>query len=174
MKYGIRSFLVLAVLLIAGIFSGAQAQKLFFVFAHAQYATPVQTSFKNDYNFGIGGEAGVGIGPGKTKLVGTVGYTFFDAKSGEAGNITYVPMKVGVRRYFFPANVLFIHADAGVANIKDKTTDDSYSRFTADIGAGAKLGPMDVGVAYEGFSNRSGVSGFTSWLAFKVGWRFGL
>jgi hypothetical protein len=173
MKYGIRSLLALAFLLIAGFFSGAQAQKLFFLFAHGQYATPVQNSFKNDYNYGIGADAGVGIGTGKTKLVGTVGYMVFDAKSGEIGNITYVPMKVGFRRYFLPANVLFIHADAGVAKINDKTTDDSYSRFTADVGAGAKLGPLDVGVAYEGFS-RVGSSGFASWVAFKVGWRFGL
>jgi hypothetical protein len=174
MKHGIRSFLVIAILLMTGVFSGAQAQKLFFFFVHGQYAQPMQSSFKNNYNFGLGGDAGVGLGTGKTKLVGTVGYTFFDAKSGEAGNITYVPMKLGIRRYFLPANLIFIHADAGVATIKDKTIDGSYSRFTADVGAGAKLGPMDVGIAYEGFSNRAGTSGFTSWLAFKVGWRFGL
>jgi hypothetical protein len=173
MKIGIRSLLALAFLLIAGVFSGAQAQKLFFVFAHGQYATPVQSSFKNDYNFGLGAEAGVGIGTGKTKLVGTVGYMFFDAKSNEAGNITYVPMKIGIRRYFLPGNLLFINADAGVARITDKTIDATYSRFTADVGAGAKLGPFDVGVAYNGFS-RSGYSGYASWLEFKLGWRFGL
>ncbi|THU37114.1 hypothetical protein FAM09_19375 [Niastella caeni] len=170
MKY---SLMVLAVLLVTGIFSGAHAQKLFFLFAHGQYASPVQSSFKNDYNFGLGAEGGVGIGTGKTFFTGTVGYTVFDARSGEVGNITYVPMKVGLRRYFLPANLLFIHADAGVAHIKDKTTNSTYSRFTADVGAGAKLGPFEVGVAYDGFS-RSGSSGYASWLAFKAGWRFGL
>lgn len=174
MKNGIRSLIVLALLLIPGLYNRAAAQKLFFVFAHAQYATPMQSDFKNNYNFGLGGEAGAGIGTGKTKLTGTIGYTYFDAKSGGAGNITYIPMKLGVRRYFLPANLIFIHADAGVASIKDKTIDATYSRFTADVGAGAKLGPMDVGIAYEGFSNRTGSSGFTSWLAFKLGWRFGL
>ncbi|HEX6429898.1 MAG TPA: hypothetical protein VF008_19525 [Niastella sp.] len=174
MKFGIRSLGIIAVLLIAGVFNGAQAQKLFFVFAHGQYASPVQTSFKNDYNFGLGAEGGVGIGFGtKTFLTGTVGYTVFDAKSGEVGNITYVPMKVGLRRYFLPANLIFIHADAGVGHIKDKTTNSSYSRFTADVGAGVKLGPFEVGVAYDGFS-RDGSSGYASWLAFKAGWRFGL
>ena len=174
MKYGIRYLMAMALLLITGLYSGTQAQKLFFVFAHGQYATPVQTSFKNDYNFGLGAEAGVGIGFGtKTFLTGTVGYTVFDAKSDEVKNITYVPMKVGLRRYFLPANLIFIHADAGVGHIKDKTTNSSYSRFTADVGAGVKLGPFEVGVAYDGFS-RDGSSGYASWLAFKAGWRFGL
>jgi hypothetical protein len=173
MKYGIRSLMVVALLLITGIYSGAQAQKLFFVFAHGQYSTPVQASFKNDYNFGLGVEGGAGIGTGKTKLVGTVGYTVFKGSS-EMTNTIYIPMKLGIRRYFLPANLLFIHADAGVANIKDKTTSSSYSRFTADVGAGAKLGPFEVGLAYDGFSSRNGSSGYASWLEFKLGWRFGL
>jgi hypothetical protein len=174
MKYGARLIAVAVFLLITGMYNSAQAQKLFFVFAHGQYATPVQTSFKNDYNFGLGAEAGVGIGFGtKTFLTGTVGYTVFDAKSKELSNITYVPMKVGLRRYFLPANLIFIHADAGVGHIKDKTDNSSYSRFTADVGAGVKLGPLEVGVAYDGFS-RSGSSGYASWLAFKAGWRLGL
>jgi hypothetical protein len=172
MKYGIRSLIVMV--FIAGLFNGVQAQKLFFVFAHGQYASPVQTSFKNDYNFGLGAEGGVGIGFGaKTFLTGTVGYTVFDARSKEAGNITYVPMKVGLRRYLLPGNLLFIHADAGVGHIKDKTNNSSYSRFTADVGAGAKLGPFEIGVAYDGFK-REGAPGYASWLAFKAGWRFGL
>lgn len=172
MKYGIRSLIVLASLLMGGVYNSAMAQKLFFIFAHGQYATPVQNSFKNDYNFGVGADAGVGIGPGKTKLVGTVGYMVFKASSKEMANTIYIPMKIGVRRYFLPANILFINADAGVAHIKDKTTTSSYSRFTADVGAGAKLGPFDLGVAYEGFS-RAG-AGYASWIGFKAGWRFGL
>ncbi|WP_205511668.1 outer membrane beta-barrel protein [Longitalea arenae] len=171
MNNGTRSLVVIALLLLAA--HGANAQKLLFVFAHGQYASPVQSSFKNDYNFGLGAEAGVGIGPGKTKLVGTVGYTVFDAKSKELGNITYVPVKVGFRRYFLPGNLLFLHADAGIGHIKDKTTNSSYSRFTADVGAGAKLGPLEVGIAYDGFK-RVGADGYASWLAFKAGWRFGL
>jgi len=174
MKYGIRSIMVMAILLVAGLCSGVQAQKLFFVFVHGQYASPVQNSFKNDYNYGVGAEGGAGIGFGaKTFLTGTVGYTVFNSPSKELGNITYVPMKVGLRRYLLPGNLLFVHADAGVASIKDKTTNSSYSRFTADIGAGAKLGPFELGVAYDGFK-REGASGYASWLGFKAGWRFGL
>jgi hypothetical protein len=173
MKFAIRCLTVVAIVLIAGNYNSAQAQKLFFVFAHGQYASPMQASFKNDYNFGLGAEAGAGIGFGsKTFLTGTVGYTVFDAHLKELGNITYVPMKLGFRRYFLPANLLYIHADAGVAHIKDKTDNSSYSRFSGDVGAGVKLGPFEVGVAYDGFA-RDG-AGYASWLAFKAGWRFGL
>jgi hypothetical protein len=174
MKYGVRSLIVMAFLLIAGLFSHVQAQKVFFVFAHGQYATPVQTSFKNDYNFGLGAEGGAGIAVGKkTFLTGTVGYTFFDAKSGKGGNITLIPMKLGVRKYFLPTNLLYVHADAGVASIKDKTINSTYSRFTADVGAGVKLGAIEMGLAFDGFSRKE-PSGFASWVAFKAGYRFGL
>jgi hypothetical protein len=174
MKYSIRSLMVVAMLLIAGLYSRVQAQKLFFAFAHGQYASPVQSSFKNDYNYGAGVEGGLGIGFGsKTFLTGTVGYTVFNSPSKEVGNITYVPMKVGLRRYLLPGNLLFIHADAGVGKIKDKTNNSNYSSFTADVGAGAKLGPFEIGVAYDGFK-RQGSSGYASWVAFKAGWRFGL
>lgn len=169
MKKGI--LLAMAFLLIAGTYNYTHAQKLVFLFAHGQYASPVQNSFKNDYNFGLGGEAGVGIGTGKTFFTGTVGYMVFNG-TGEAGNITFVPMKVGLRRYFLPMNLLFINVDAGVGHIKDKTTNSSYSRFTGDVGAGAKLGPFEIGVAYDGFSRDGG--GYASWLGFKAGWRFGL
>jgi hypothetical protein len=173
MKYSIRLLIPVAIMLLAGIYNGAQAQKLFFVFAHGQYASPLQASFKNDYNFGLGAEAGAGIGFGsKTFLTGTVGYTVFDARVKDLKNITFVPMKLGFRRYFLPANLLFIHADAGVAHIKDKTNNAAYSRFSGDVGAGVKLGPFEVGVAYDGFAKEE--AGYASWLAFKAGWRFGL
>lgn len=173
MNYGIRLLAPVAILLLAGIYNSVQAQKLFFVFAHGQYASPLQASFKHDYNYGVGAEAGAGLGFGsKTFLTGTVGYTVFNAPSKEIGNITYVPMKLGFRRYFLPANLLFIQADAGVAHIKDKTYASSYSRFSGDVGAGVKLGPFEVGVAYDGFA-RDG-AGYASWWAFKAGWRFGL
>jgi len=172
MKYGVRSLMAIALMLIAGFYNHAQAQKLVFLFAHGQYASPVQSGFKNDYNFGLGAEGGVGLGTGKTFFTGTVGYMVFDASKGEVGNITYVPVKVGLRRYFLPMNLLFIHVDAGVGHIKDKTTNTNYSRFTGDVGAGAKLGPFEIGVAYDGFSRDGG--GYASWIGFKGGWRFGL
>jgi len=173
MNYTIRCLTVVAIVLIAGIYNSVHAQKVFFVFAHAQYASPVQASFKNDYNYGVGGEAGAGINLGKkTFLTGTAGYTVFNAPSKEIGNITYVPMKLGVRKYFLPTNLLFIHADAGVAHIKDKTYNSSYSRFSGDVGAGIKLGLFELGIDYDGFSRVN--DGYASWFAFKAGWHFGL
>src|SRR5438105_1221402 len=174
MKTSIRISTTIVLFLVAGMFTATRAQKLVFLFAHGQYATPVQTDFKNSYSMGLGAEAGLGVGLGKTFFTGTIGYTFFNAKSGtEAGNITYAPVKLGIRHYLLPGNLLFIHADAGVAHIKDKTTNTSYSGFTGDVGAGVKLGPFELGVAYDGFS-RSDPSGYASWLAFKAGWKFGL
>ena len=173
MNYGIRLLTPVAILLLTGIYNCAQAQKVFFVFAHGQYASPVQASFKNDYNFGVGAEAGGGINLGKkTFLTGTVGYTVFNAPSKEIGNTIYIPMKLGVRKYFLPTNLLFVHADAGVANIKDKTNNSSSSRFSGDVGAGVKLGLFELGLAFDGFSREN--AGYASWLAFKAGWHFGL
>jgi hypothetical protein len=162
-------FALLTVVLTAS-YTGVHAQKLFFVVAHGQYSSPVQNTFKANFNYGLGGEAGVGIGPGKTKVMGTIGYHFFNARSGhEASDLTVVPMKLGLRRYILP--LIFVHADAGVAKIKAKGADGRTSGFTADIGAGVKLGPMDLGVAYDGFQYEGA---FRSFVAFKAGWRLGL
>lgn len=172
MKYGIRSLMVMAILIIAGLYSGVQAQKIFFAFAHGQYASPVQNSFKADYNYGAGAEGGAGVKVGKkTFLTGTVGYMVFNSPSKDLGNITYIPMKVGVRKYFLPTNLLFVHTDAGVGQIKDKTTNSTSSRFSADVGGGVKLGPFEMGIAFDGFVRNGG---FASWVGFKAGWRFGI
>jgi hypothetical protein len=169
-----KSLLKLGVLtvLLTGSYTAANAQKLFFLFAHGQYSSPAQTSFKNSYGYGLGGEVGAGIGANKTFFTGTIGYTFFDARSGrEAGNITIVPMKLGIRHYLLPGKLIFIHADAGVARINDKGSDIQTSNFTADVGGGVKLGPMEIGVAYDGFQF---AGAFRSFVAFKAGWRIGL
>jgi hypothetical protein len=165
--------IALSVIILAAT-AGTHAQKLFFVFGHANYAAPLDANFKNKYGFGLGVEGGAGIGTGKTFFTGTIGYTYFDARRGtDAGNLTYVPMKFGIRQYILPGKLLFIHADLGVGVIKDKSTNSSNSRFSGDIGAGVKLGPMDLGVSYDGFS-RSDPSGYASWISFKAGWRIGL
>lgn len=172
MKYGIRSLMVLTMLLVAGLYSRVQAQKLFYVFAHGQYASPVQSGFKNDYNYGAGAEGGAGVNLGKkTFLTATVGYTVFNSPAKDVRNLIYIPMKIGVRKYFLPAKILFVHSDVGVGQIKDRTTNASSARFSADVGGGVKLGPFEMGLAFDGFVRNGG---YASWLAFKAGWRFGL
>jgi hypothetical protein len=162
----------LVTVLLTVLHTAAKAQKLFFIFAHGQYSSPVQTSFKDNYGYGLGGEVGAAIGANKTFFTGTVGYSFFDARSGtEGGNLTIIPMKLGIRRYILPAKLIYLHADAGVANIKVKGSDTRTSGFTADVGAGVKLGPMELGVAYDGFNYEGS---FRSFVAFKAGWRIGL
>ena len=165
---------ITVLLLLTIVTAGAQAQKLFFLFAHGQYASPVDANFKNNYSYGLGVEGGVGIGTGKTFFMGTTGYTFFNDRSGhDAGNLTYVPLKIGVRHYLLVAKILYLQADAGVATIHNKSTGSTTSRFSGDIGAGVKLGPLEVGMSYDGFS-RSDPSGYASWISFKAGWRLGL
>ena len=78
---------------------------------------------------------------------------------------------LSVRKYFLPTNLLFVHADAGIGKINDKTDNSSSTRFSADMGGGVKLGLFEMGVAFDGFV-RDG--GFASWFGFKAGWRFGL
>ncbi len=160
-------------LLALGTAKKAGAQHLVFLFAHGQYASPLDKDFKNNYSYGLGAEGGVGLGTGSTFFMGTIGYSYFKAMSGkDAGNLTFVPIKVGVRHYLLVGKILFIDANAGIGAITNRATHTSESRFTADAGAGVKLGPLDLGINYEGFS-RSDPSGFASWLAFKLGWRIG-
>lgn len=149
----------------------SKAQSLFFLFGHAIYDKPLQTNLKDGYNYGAGVEAGAGIGKNSTFLTATLGYTKFNARTGNgAGNLSYVPFKVGLRQYVV-GKLLFLNANAGVANIKNKI--DSQSRFTADVGVGAKLLGLDLGINYDGFAGKD-PSGWASWFSFKAGFRFGL
>ncbi|MEX6686651.1 hypothetical protein QTN47_04055 [Danxiaibacter flavus] len=149
------------------------AQKLVFLFGHGIYDAPTG-SMANYYNYGLGVEGGVGIGLNKTFLTGTIGYTNFFNKSGSpAGDLKYVPIKVGLRHYLV-TKLLFFNLNAGVASVDNKLMSGS-ARFTADAGLGAKVGPLDLGINYDGFAGTNGVSsGWNSWFSFKAGFRIGL
>lgn len=152
----------------------ANAQKLFFVFAHAGYEQPSNSGLMSQYKFGLGGEAGAGLKIlGKTYVTGTVGYSNFFDKKGGPGNLTYVPVRFGLRQNFLPLNILFLHADVGTAGVKNNVT--SGSRFTGSFGGGAKLGPLEAEIDYEMIGKKDGdPTGSNNWAAFKLGWRFGL
>ena len=171
-----KNLCIASVLLLTVVLSSyrAQAQKLFFLFGHGQYAIPVDNNFQHNYNYGWGVEGGAGIGTGRTFLVGTIGYTSFSSVSGNSyGNTSYVPIKGGIRHYLLIGKILFIHADAGVGIINNNIV--KSSRFSGDVGVGVKLGPIEVLADYDGFT-RSSVegSGYSSWIGIKAGFRFGL
>ena len=172
MKKPFRPVFLLLLISILFVTQKASAQRLFFLFGHAVYDKPVQKNFKDNYNYGVGGEIGAGIGANQTFLTGTIGYTKFNAISGNAaGNLTYVPVKLGIRQYIF-AKLLFINANAGIANLNPKNG-NSQSRFTADAGVGVKLAGLDLGINYDGYAANN-PSGWASWVSFKAGFRIGL
>ena len=72
------------------------------------------------------------------------------------------------------ANQLVDEEQHDGADDRDNETDHPAAlvKQAADIGAGAKLGPFEIGVAYDGFARKD--EGYATWLAFKAGWRFGL
>ena len=174
MKKNLCLFFLLSILAFLFSSNKLQAQKLFFLFAHGQYALPTDSYFKHNYNYGLGVEGGAGIGTGRTFFVGTVGYTSFTSVSGnDFGNSSFVPIKGGIRHYLLVGKILFIHADGGVAFIKNNIVNSS--RFSGDIGVGVKLGPIEVLADYDGFTRSSAEnSGYSSWIGIKAGFRFGL
>jgi hypothetical protein len=148
-----------------------KAQHLILLYSHGIYATPTDKNFKHGYNTGVGVEGGGGIGWNRTFIVGTIGYThFFKDGDNSAGDVGIVPFKAGLRQYIF-SKLIYTHGDVGVAKIKDKISSDS--RFSADVGAGIKLGLFELQLDYDGYT-RDNPSGFASWVGFKAGFSFGL
>jgi hypothetical protein len=146
-----------------------KAQHLVFLYGHAIYGTPVEKSFKDGYNTGIGVEAGAGVGWKKTFIVGTVGFTNFFHESGNpAGDFRYVPVKGGIRQYIFLKNI-YVHGDLGLGNIKTKEGSDS--RFSGDIGAGVKFTGFEAQLDYNTITGKSPAA---SWIEFKAGFAIGL
>jgi opacity protein-like surface antigen len=159
-------------------FHTAQAQRLFFIAAHAGYNAPSGATFSDAYNFGLGAEAIGGIGWGGTFITGTLGYNWFKATSSYknelgGGNMSSTPIKLGLRQYIF-ARLLYLKIDGGVAYTQSKLK--NASRFTADAGVGAKLAGFDLGLDFNTLNY--GVPGtdkkWNNWVGFKAGWHFGL
>ncbi len=151
----------------------AEAQKLIFLFGHVLYAIPADQNFEKNYSSGFGVEGGIGLGTGRTFVVGTVGYSSFTAfDSNPYGKLSYLPIKVGIRHYLLVGKLLFINADAGVGILQNGLYNGS--RFSGDIGLGVKLGPLEVMVDYDGYAKSSGEgSGYASWIGIKAGMTFG-
>ncbi len=171
MKKFLRIFVVAGCLFF---FATAQvkSQRLVFLFGHLAYNIPSESSFKDNYNFGLGGEAGAGIGWNKTFITGTVGINFFNSTgNNQLGNAIVYPVKFGLRQYLV-GKMVYLHADAGVSTVKYKNV-DANGCFSADAGIGAKLLGLEVQLDYDGFS-RPYASGYSSWIGIKAGYSFGL
>jgi hypothetical protein len=166
-----KLLLPLFIVVMAGSFNSLQAQRLVFLFGHFVYSSPTGGSFKDNYKYGAGAEAGVGVGLlSKTFFTGTLGYSSFrHSSSNPTGNISFVPIKAGLRHYLF-ARMLFIHGDLGVGIINNKNADNSSTKFSGDLGVGVKLAGLEVLADYDGFvGSPSG-----SWIGLKAGFSFGL
>src|SRR5450432_2702580 len=129
------------------------AQNTFFIFGNLRYdAAALSNASRDNYSSGFGGEGGLGIGHDKLFFTGTIGYTDFSSKeSNTAGNLHYVPVKVGAR-YYLPLKFLFLNADAGLGFMKNKDSDVSSTKFAGDIGAGVKLGFFEVLANFDAIS----------------------
>lgn len=146
----------------------AQIKKPGFLFGgNAQYSKP-GGNFANGYQYGLGTEAFAGVGLGKTYLVGTIGASFYKAENNGSGNITYLPIKGGIRQFIIGRQV-FVNADLGVATVKSKEFNEK--RFTRGIGAGVRLFGLEASMYYDGWKAINS-SGFSNNLNFKLGASF--
>jgi hypothetical protein len=136
--------------------------------ASASYYTP-KGAFANSYKLGLGGEVFGGIGVGKTYLVATLGAAnFFGDKENSYGNLTYKPIKVGIRQFLF-SNKIFVNGEMGVGYVKDKTMTNSENKLTAGFGAGVRFLGLEGGVYYNGWKALHD-AGFSNNMQVKVGW----
>lgn len=169
---GKKTIIILISCAAIAISNTVNAQKLVFIFGHGLYASPLDQTFKDGYNKGLGVEGGAGFGWSKTFITGTLGYSSFSSKSGNGnGNITVIPFKAGIRQYL-PGKLLYIHGGLGIASVKNKIS-NTQSKFSADFGAGVKFGGLELQLDYDGFS-KSQPSGYASFIALKAGFAIGL
>jgi hypothetical protein len=148
-----------------------KAQRLFFVFGHAEYASAVG-KLRDANNSGLGLEIGAGLGTNKTFFTATIGTTWFAVNRHEGstntnGGLKYTPYKIGIRRYVLLKN-LFIKADVGMATMKYIDKEGKSTKLTTSIGAGVKL------TRFELLADYNSVGSYGSWIGLKVGFAFGL
>ena len=112
--------------------------------ANAIYATPTNSSFKDNYKNGLGAEVGAGFGLGSTMLMGTLGYQGFGNTSGNtAGNLKVTTIKGGLRQYFFLGH-LFLLGNVGTAIHSYTNNNTTGSKFIYEYGAGARLFGLEL------------------------------
>ncbi len=136
------------------------------------YAMP-QGNFKNAYQFGGGGELFTGVGWGSTYIMASVGITGYKAQTVYPHDITAIPVKAGLKKYFLLKKI-FINGDIGVSSLK--VNDATSSTFTTGFGGGARLLGLEAALYYNAFKNNGGYSttGYSNSVQAKIGWSFSL
>lgn len=166
MKQVITLFLVAA--LACGSATLVKAQRLVFIYGHGQYNLPVSDNMSNAYQYGLGAQAGVGVGLGSSFFVGTLGYQNFKGNNG-IPNLQLTTAKLGIRKTMLLKRV-FVQLNGGYGNLKAKGASSTDGVFVGDIVIGAKLAGIELSGSYEGFSQ----NGWNSWFGLKAGFHFGL
>ena len=147
----------------------AQAPKAL-VYGNFTITTPQGADFTKNFGSGSGGEIGGGIGIGKTMIIGSTGYVNYLATTNNTtlGDLTVIPIKVGVRRYL--VGKLFVNGQIGTAIENYSKGSANGSNFLYEVGAGVKIIRLiELGVAYTGYqSAATPIINYNS-LLFKVG-----
>lgn len=145
-----------------------------FVAFHGIYASPQDDNLSNNYHYGLGVDAEAGLGLGKTMITGSIGYLNFTAKNNTSGNLSFIPIEVGVRRYFLLG--LFADAKVGVGvqsipNDAQSVKLDNSSNFMYEIGAGFKVMGVEAVINFESAKNSNGnAANWSNNLLFKLGY----
>lgn len=169
MKKTYASALFTAFLVFAtAFFIEAKAQKLVFLYGHGQYNLP-QGRLANAYDYGLGAQAGVGVGLGGNFAVGTASYQYFP-KNGSINNASLAALKIGYRRTF-ALKRLFVQFNGGLGSYK-YSGGSGQTAYTADALIGAKLLGLEVTTGYESFGAKN--IDFSGMIVFKLGFNLGL
>ena len=141
---------------------GSKAQfklpKVFVAF-HGIYAAPQDDKLANNFHFGLGADAEAGFGFGKNMITASLGYINFTAMDNKNGSLSYLPLEVGYRRYFFLG--LFADAKVGVAlqSIPDKSTSlplDNSTNLLYELGGGFKVMGIEATINFASSKNSNG------------------
>jgi hypothetical protein len=146
---------------------------------HGMYAQPMENAIKKDFNFGLGGEFEFGAGIGKTMITASAGYMNYTADKSTNNSLSFIPVRVGLRRYFTLG--FFANASAGVAfqsldSAKFVSSDPSLNNalkkstnFVYEAGLGFKFIGIEAVANYTAWKNND-AKDWNSGLVFKLGY----
>lgn len=147
------------------------------LYVHGLYAAPLDKSTQDRYKYGLGAVGGLTLGSKNTRAVASIGYTNFftkhDSPDHLLGDETYIPVKLGIRKYLpLTLHTFFLQGDMGVGFAGYKNESGSDSRFAADIGVGAHFTALEAAIVWDTFKEKK-PNGWSSWLTFQLGFNLG-